>query len=167
MEYGLDLLKRCLCFARRNPENLFFSEDDCHPTLYSFTNNGWSLRLLEKTWQQLFLIFVSNKFVFLCNLSCYCKRNCLASVGLFGDNKSASFFAIELTLWLTCFLKDKQRLKTEDTLYKLDISRHRPICGFLPAECQSLRQTFQRIIQALLFAKHLHRLCCWFEWLEA
>ena len=38
-------------------ENLFFSGDDCHPTLtlYSFTNNGWSLRLLEKTWQQLFL----------------------------------------------------------------------------------------------------------------
>ena len=153
--YGLDLLKRCLCFAGRNPKNLFFSEDDCHPTLtlYSFTNNGWSLRLLEKTWQQLFLIFVSNKFVFLCNLSCYCKRNCLASVGLFGDNKSASFFAIELTLWLTCFVKDKQRLKTEDTLYKLDISRHRPICGLLPAECQSLRQTFQRIIQALLFGK--------------
>ena len=46
-----------LRFARRNPDNLFFSEDDCHPTLklYSFTNNGWSLRLLEKTWQQLFL----------------------------------------------------------------------------------------------------------------
>ena len=42
MEYGLDLLKRCLCFARRNPENLFFSEDDCHPSLnlYSFTNIG-------------------------------------------------------------------------------------------------------------------------------
>ena len=38
-------------------KTLFFSEDDCHPTLtlYSFTNNGWSLRLLEKTWQQLFL----------------------------------------------------------------------------------------------------------------
>ena len=34
----------------------FFSEDDCHPTLNlsSFTSNGWSLRLLEKTWQQLF-----------------------------------------------------------------------------------------------------------------
>ena len=29
-------------------ENLFFSEDDCHPTLTL-------LRLLEKTWQQLFL----------------------------------------------------------------------------------------------------------------
>ena len=29
----------------------FFSEDNCHSTLklYSFTNNGWSLRLLEKT----------------------------------------------------------------------------------------------------------------------
>ena len=23
------------CFARRNPEKLFFSEDDRHPTLYS------------------------------------------------------------------------------------------------------------------------------------
>ena len=34
-----------------------FSEDDCHPSLnsYSFTNISWSLRLLEKTWQQLFL----------------------------------------------------------------------------------------------------------------
>ena len=42
MEYGLDLLKRCLCFSRQNPENLFFRKDDCHPTLnlYSFTNNG-------------------------------------------------------------------------------------------------------------------------------
>ena len=38
-------------------KTLFFSEDDCHPSLnlYSFTNIGWSLRLLEKTWQQLFL----------------------------------------------------------------------------------------------------------------
>ena len=36
-------------------KTLFFSEDDCHPTLYSLTNNGWSLRLLEKTWQQMFL----------------------------------------------------------------------------------------------------------------
>ena len=34
-----------------------FSKDDCHPSLnsYSFTNISWSLRLLEKTWQQLFL----------------------------------------------------------------------------------------------------------------
>ena len=33
MEYGLDLLKRCFCFALRNPGNLSFSEGDCHPTL--------------------------------------------------------------------------------------------------------------------------------------
>ena len=43
-------------------------------------------------------------------------------------------------------------LETEDTLYKLDIFRHRPISGLFPLKCQSLRQTFQRIIQALLFA---------------
>ena len=149
-------------FCSAKSRKLVFSDDNCHPSLYSFKNNGWSLRLLEKTWQQLFLIFVSNKFVFLCNLSCYCKRNCLASVWLFG--KSFRYWA---NFMINLFVKDKQRLKTEDTLYKLDISRHRPICGLLPAECQSLQQTFQRIIQALLFAKHLHRLCWWFEWLEA
>ena len=38
--------KDVLRFARRNPENMFFNEDDCHPslTLHSFTNNGWSRR---------------------------------------------------------------------------------------------------------------------------
>ena len=72
-------------------------------------------------------------------------------------------------LSLTRFVNDKlkQTLKTEDTLYKLDIFRHRPICGLFPLECQSLRKTFQRIIHALLLlAKRLHRFCCWFEWLE-
>ena len=40
---------------------VFCEDDDCHPTLTlnSFTNNGWSLRLLEKTWQQLFLWVVN------------------------------------------------------------------------------------------------------------
>ena len=47
--------------------------------------------------------------------------------------------------------------KTADTLYKWDIFRNRPICGLFPSKCQSLLQTFkfQRIIQALLFAKHI------------
>ena len=71
-------------------------------------------------------------------------------------------------LTLTCFVKDKlkQKLKTEDTLYKLDIFRHRPICGLFPLKCQSLRKTFQRTIKALLLAKRLHRFCYWFECLE-
>ena len=70
---GLDSLKRCFCFARRNPENesFFNSEDDCHPSLslYSFTNNGrsltctaWSLRLLERIMELLFLLLINNKF---------------------------------------------------------------------------------------------------------
>ena len=49
-------------------------------------------------------------------------------------------------------------LKTEDTLYKLDISRHRPVLVFL-----SVFTAEFSTIQALLFAKHLHRFCCWFE----
>ena len=66
-------------------------------------------------------------------------------------------------------LKDiTQTLKTEDTLYKLDIFRHRPIYGLFLLKCQSLRQTFQRIIQTLPFGKHLqfHRFRCWFYLLE-
>ena len=43
------------CSAKSRKPFAFFSEDDCHPTLHSFTNNGWQLRLLEKTWQQLIL----------------------------------------------------------------------------------------------------------------
>ena len=66
---------------------------------------------------------MTNKFVFLrCNLSCYCKSSFPASVGLFGDNKSAQFFAIDVTLYLTCVVKDIRTLKTEHTSYKLDIS---------------------------------------------
>ena len=41
---------------------------------------------------------MSNKFVFLFNLSCYGKRNFPVSAGLFGDNKNAKVFVIELTL---------------------------------------------------------------------
>ena len=37
------------CSAKSRKPFAFFSEDDCHPTLHSFTNNGWPLRLLEKT----------------------------------------------------------------------------------------------------------------------
>ena len=87
----------------------------------------------------------------ICLVQGYCKRNFPAPVGLFGDNKSTYFFAVhvELTLELACFVKDKQALKTDDTLCKLDIFRHRLISGLFPLKCQSLRQNFQRIIQAL------------------
>ena len=87
-------------------------------------------------------------YIYICNLSCYCKINFPAPFGLFGDNKSA-FFAIELTLQSTCFVKDKQigyfGYLFCFKLYKLDIFGHRPIYGLFPAECQSLRQTFQRL----------------------
>ena len=35
-----EFVERQLSFAWRNPGNLLFSGDDCHPTLYSFANNG-------------------------------------------------------------------------------------------------------------------------------
>ena len=75
MEYGLDLLKRCLRFAWRNPETeTWFNEDDCHPSLnlHSFANIGWSLRLLEKTWKA--VVFVSNKFMSSCVICLFIAR---------------------------------------------------------------------------------------------
>ena len=47
----------CLAKSRKH----VFSEDDCPPSLnlHSFTNIGWSLRLLEKTWKV--VVFVSNE----------------------------------------------------------------------------------------------------------
>ena len=54
--------EKMFMFCSAKSRKLVFSEDDCHPSLYSFTNNGWSLRLLENTWQQ----FVSNKFMSSC-----------------------------------------------------------------------------------------------------
>ena len=52
----------CLAKSKKH----VFSEDDCHPSLnvHSFTNIGWSLRLLEKTWKA--VVFVSNKFMSSC-----------------------------------------------------------------------------------------------------
>ena len=82
---------------------------------------------------------------------------CLFQSDCSAITKEHIFFAIELIIVnLFC----KQTLKMEETLYKLDIFRHRPISGLFPLRCQSLRQTFQRIIQALLFAQHLHCFCC-------
>ena len=47
-------------------------------------------------------------------------------------------------LSLTRFVNDKlkQTLKTEDTLYKLHIFRHRPICGLFPLECRLYGRLF-------------------------
>ena len=58
--------EKMFTFCSAKSRKHVFSEDDCHPSLnlYSFTCIGWSLRLLEKTWHQLF--FVSNKFMSSC-----------------------------------------------------------------------------------------------------
>ena len=53
----LGFAEKMFTFCSAKSGKHVFREDDYHPSLnsYSFTNIGWSLRLLEKTWQQLFL----------------------------------------------------------------------------------------------------------------
>ena len=52
----------CLAKSRKH----LLSEDNCHPSLnlHSFTNIGWLLRLLEKTWKA--VVCVSNEFMSSC-----------------------------------------------------------------------------------------------------
>ena len=84
--------EKMFTFCSAKSRKHVFSEDDCHPSLnlYSFTNIGWSLRLLEETGLAA-VVFVSNKFMSSCVI-CVVIANCRnfpASVGLSGDNKSA------------------------------------------------------------------------------
>ena len=65
-----------------------FGEDDCHSTLHSFTTMAGHYGYLRRPASSCFYE-QKNYYVFLCNLSCYCKRNFPDLVGLFGDNKSA------------------------------------------------------------------------------
>ena len=61
--FGFD--ENMFTFCSAKSRNHVLSEDDCHPSLnlHSFTNIGWSLRLLEKTWKA--FVFVSNKLCLL------------------------------------------------------------------------------------------------------
>ena len=58
--------EKVFTFCLEKSRTHVFNEDDCHPSLnlYSFTNIGWSLRLLQKTWKA--VVFVSNKFMSSC-----------------------------------------------------------------------------------------------------
>ena len=120
--------------------------------------------VITASWEDLAaVVFVSNKFMSSCVICLVIAQE----IFLLHSDCSVITKVHNFSLLSLLVLKDiTQTLKTEDTLYKLDIFRHRPICGLFPSKCQSLRQTFQRIIQALLFAKHLHRFGCCFEWLE-
>ena len=80
---GLPLQLRFSNLAMKNPKMM----SSCFIFIYEqclFTTTSWE--------DLAAVVFVSYKFmsIFLrCNLSCYCKSNFPASVGLFRDNKSA------------------------------------------------------------------------------
>ena len=119
-------------FCSAKSRKLELSEDDYHPTsnLYSFTKNGCLYDFLRRP-------------VFLCNLSCCCKRNFPASVTHCSVITKVHNFSLSS---LTCFVKDKQTLKTEDTNWIFSVTDQSG--RLFPIKLQSLQQTFQRIIQA-------------------
>ena len=156
VEYGLDLLKRCLRFALLAlPKNVFIKRR----RLSSFTFIYELWLVITASWEHLAaVVFMSNKFMSSCVICLViAKEIFLFQWDCSAITKRAYYFVIELIM-INLFCK--QTLKAEDTLYKLDIFRHRPISGLFSLQCQFLRQTFHRIIQALLFAKHLHCFCC-------
>ena len=61
-------MKRCLCFAWRNPGSLSLCENDCHPTLCEqVLHELVFIRLLEGTWLHaiVFLIYLNFLFYYL------------------------------------------------------------------------------------------------------
>jgi len=57
----------------------------------------------------------------------------------------------------------KKMLKTAGTLYKLaNLQSFSSCIPVFTANSSDFSTT-----QTLLFSKHFHRFCCWFEWLEA
>ena len=124
------------------------------------------VNLITASWEDLAaVVFVSNKFMSSCVICLVIAREIfLLQSDCSAITKVYNFLLLSL---LYSFVGHKTNVKNGGHfIQKLDIFRHRPICAPFPSKCQSLRQTFQRIIQALLFAKHFHRLCCCFEWLE-
>ena len=155
VEYVLYLLKRCLRFAWRNPENVFIKRR----RLSSFTFIYELWLVITASWEHpAAVVFMSYKFMSSCVICLViAKQIFLFQSDCLAITKRAYFFVIELIMI---------NLKAEDTLHKLDIFWHRTttLGGLFPLECQSLCQTFQQILQALLFVKHLHHFCCWPVW---
>ena len=104
------------------------------------------------------VVFVSNKFMspWQCVICLVIAREIfLLQSDCSAITKVYNFLLLSL---LYSFVGHKTNVKNGGHfIQKLDIFRHRPICGLFPSNCQSLWQTFkfQRIMQALLFAKHV------------
>ena len=71
-----------MVFARRNPENLFSLLATVILLYFHLRTMAGHYGFLRRPGSS---YFVSDKFIFLCNLSC--KRKFPVSVGFFGDNK--------------------------------------------------------------------------------
>ena len=125
------------CFWRRRLSSFF---------KLTFIYEHWLV--ITASWEHLVaVVFVSNKFMSSCVICLVIAReifllqsDCSATTKVHIIFRYWAYFIINLFCKLRIL---KQTLKMEDTLYKLDISRHKPICGLFPAECQFLRQTFR------------------------
>ena len=152
VEYGSDLLKRCLRFARQNPENMLFREKTVTFFNLIFIYEQWLV--ITASWEDLAaVVFMSNKFM----------SSCVREIFLLQSDCSVIKKCIIFRYWARYNLQDKQALKTKNTLHNLDIFRHGPISGVFPLKGQSLRQTFQRISYISSFAAYL-RHSAWNYW---
>ena len=121
----LDLLRRCLiCSARRNQENLNLAKTTV--ILLQTYIHLRRMAVYTASWEDL--------------SSCVI---CLVVARESSVITKVHNFSLSS---LTCFVKDKQTLKTEDTNWIFSVTHQSG--RLFPLKLQSLQQTFQRIIQA-------------------
>ena len=148
---------------------LFNSEGDCYPSLYSFTNNErslkcttWSLRLLEGTMQP-FNVFVTNKFMSSCVICLViATENFQPQADCSVITKVHDRFRYYFTE-LTCFQSKNTNIKNGGHFIQIGYSPTQTNLWSFSSWMSVLTANFSDF-QRL---KHLPRVCCWFEWLEA
>ena len=165
VEYGLDLLKRCLRFALLAlPKNVFIKRR----RLSSFTFIYELWLVITASWEHLAaVVFMSNKFMSSCVICLViAKEIFLFQWDCSAITKRAYYFVIELIM-INLFCK--QTLKAEDTLYMQ--------IGYFPTQTNFWSfLTSMPVFTADFSSNHSSSIICktssllllfsWFDWLE-
>ena len=148
----------------------FFSEDNCHPSLFSFTNKKSYIycQVIKASWGDLLaVVFVSYKFVFLYVIA---RKRFLPQPDCSVITKVRDF-SLPLYNYLVFKRINKRQKRRTLYIYKLGFSSATTtnLWSFSTWMSEVFTADFSDFstTQAPLFAKHLHRFCSWSKWLEA
>ena len=109
VQYDLDLLKRCLCCARRNPRNCFLAKTT---VILIFIDEQWLV--IMASWEdQAAVVFVSNKFMSSCAICLVSAREIfLLQSDCSAITKAHNFFRCWAYFLINLFCRIQNNLKS-------------------------------------------------------